>query len=329
MIENGISLLQALNLLCQQQKKYHFRKILEDVHASIEKGTNLSDSLEHHPDVFDKLFVSMVRAGEASGKLDFILKKLFEYIEKSSKIKSQIKSAMSYPIVILVVALGVVSALLTFVVPSFAEQFTESGKELPEITAFVVATSDTLIKNWHIILASGVVFFMSVKLWLSTAKGKYIFDKTLLKLPFFGDLVLKASIAKFSSTLSAMLSSGVSILDALSICASSVGNKEIEKVILFLKEEITKGKNLSEPMSQSKLFPLMVSSMVAVGETTGALDDTLAKVTSIYEDEVDSSIEALTSMIEPLMIVFIGTLIAFILIAMYLPIFDMGSIVGG
>ncbi|SME89193.1 type II secretion system F family protein [Pseudobacteriovorax antillogorgiicola] len=328
MIENGIPMLQALQLLREQQKKATFSEIIGKIYHSIEQGSNLSDALEPYPRVFDSLYVAMTRAGEASGRLDIILKQLVKYIEKAAKLKGQIKSALAYPSIIVVVSIGVIAVLLVFVVPSFAQQFADSGNELPGLTQMVIDMSDALVNNWDAILLVFIACVLGLRYWYNTDKGRMIFDEYILKAPVLGDVMTKIAIGRFCSTMSTMLNSGVSILEALEICAASSGNAKIEQFVLHVKEEISKGQNFSDPLQESPLFPKMVSSMVAVGESTGTLDETLSKVTDIYEDEVDNAITAMMSMIEPAMIVIIGGIVGFILIAMYLPIFDMANNVG-
>ena len=328
MIENGIPMLKALKLLEEQQKKMAFQQILESIHNSIEQGANLSDSLEAYPEVFDSLYVSMTRAGEASGRLDIILKQLVTYIEKTAKLKSQVKSAMAYPSIIVLVSIIVISVLLVFVVPSFAQQFADSGNELPGVTQMVIDSSNLIINNWPVFIGVFILSFLAFRYWLKTPAGRRSFDTFILRAPLMGDVISKIAIGRFCSTMSTMLNSGVSILEALEICAASSGNTKIEEFVLKVKDEISKGENFAEPLQSSNLFPSMVSSMVAVGESTGTLDETLGKVTEIYEDEVDNAIAAMMSMIEPIMIVTIGGIVGFILIAMYLPIFDMAGNVG-
>lgn len=329
MIENGIPMLQTLQLLKDQQKNKSFAEIITAVSHSIEQGSTLSDALEQHPRIFDSLYVAMTRAGEASGKLDIILRQLVKYIEKAAKLKSQIKSALAYPSIILFVSVVVIVVLLVFVVPSFASQFQESGNDLPEVTQYVLDASSFIMAYWDVGLVGLIALSLGLKYWYSTPKGRSFFDSSLLKIPLLGEVVLKISIGRFCATMSTMLSSGVAILDALDICAASSGNKSIEDFVLQVKEEISKGQNFADPLHDSPLFPKMVSSMVSVGESTGTLDETLAKVTEIYEDEVDNAIAAMMSMIEPVMIIVIGSIVGFILIAMYLPIFDMANNVGG
>jgi type IV pilus assembly protein PilC len=327
MIENGIPMLQALQMLRDQQRKVDFAETIEKIIRAIEQGSSLTDALEPFPTVFDSLYVAMSRAGEASGRLDVILKQLVSYIEKAAKLKAQVKSAMAYPIIIVLVAIAVVTLLLVFVVPSFAKQFAESGQEIPGLTQLVIDMSDTLVNNWMEILGGLVVGVLGLRYYLGTDNGRQMFDKMILKAPIIGEVMIKIAVGRFCSTMSTMLSSGVSILEALTICATSSGNKSVEKFVLNVREEISKGSTFSEPLSVGDFFPKMVVSMVAVGESTGTLDETLKKVTDIYEEEVDNAIAAMMSMIEPIMIVVIGGIVGFIVIAMYLPIFGMAGTV--
>jgi type IV pilus assembly protein PilC len=327
MIENGIPMLQALQMLREQQRKIDFSETIEKVIRTIEQGASLTDALEPFPEIFDSLYIAMTRAGEASGRLDIILKQLVSYIEKSAKLKAQVKSAMAYPIIIMVVAISVITLLLVFVVPNFAKQFSENGQEIPALTGFVIAASDALANNWMEILGTVFAAFFGLRHYLKTANGRMVFDKAILRAPIIGDVIIKISVGRFCSTMSTMLKSGVSILEALNICATSSGNKTVEKFVLNVREEISKGKTFAEPLAVGNFFPKMVVSMVAVGESTGTLDETLNKVNDIYEEEVDNAIAAMMSMIEPLMLVTIGGIVGFIVIAMYLPIFGMAGTV--
>ncbi len=329
MINSGVPLIQSLGILGAQQRVPTFGKILRNVSGAVENGSKLSDALEAYPKLFDNLYVAMVRAGEASGNLDTILLKLVTYIEKASKIKSQVKSAMMYPMIVVVVAGAVISGLLLFVVPTFAKQYSDNGKELPGITQVVVDASDFLVNNWYLIFGGLIVASFLFKYWVKTEKGREIFDAMILKAPGIGELLRKIAVGRFCSTMSTMLTSGVNILDALTICAASSGNKTIEKFIAYVRSKIEQGTKLSEPLAEGGLFPNMVVSMVAVGEQTGALDDMLLKVSDFYEDEVDMAVATVLSMIEPIMIVLIGSIVGFIVIAMYMPVFDMASLVGG
>ncbi|MES2746665.1 MAG: type II secretion system F family protein, partial [Bdellovibrionota bacterium] len=328
MIENGIPMLQALQMLGDQQRKQDFAEIIMKVNRSIEAGSTLTDSLESYPLVFDPLYVAMTKAGEASGRLDVILKQLVTYIEKAAKLKAQVKAAMAYPMIIVVVAVGVVTLLLVFVVPTFAKQFTEGGQELPYLTALVIDMSNFLVNRWMEIIGSLIVGFFSFRYWAKTIAGKRVIDTNILKAPIIGDVMTKIAVGRFCSTMSTMMSSGVAIIEALNICAASSGNVRIEEFVLNVRDEISKGSTFADPLGNGSLFPKMVISMVAVGESTGTLDETLKKVTDIYDEEVDTAIAAMMSMIEPLMIVVIGGIVGFIVIAMYLPIFGLAGAVG-
>lgn len=327
MIGSGVPLIQSINILQKQQSSRDFRKALRDIQNEVENGSALSLALSKYPKIFEQLYVSMVEAGESSGNLDTILKKLVTYIEKADKIKSQVKSALYYPVIVLIVAVIVVTALLVFVVPTFAEQFSESGHKLPALTQFVINSSNYFGNNIWAILGGSILFFSGFRYIINTKKGRIVFDRYILKAPIVGDLLKKISIGRFCSTMASMLNSGVNLLAALKITASSSGNKTIELFVENVKFSLEAGKSFSEPLSEGDLFPDMVVSMVEVGESTGALDDMLSKVSEFYEEEVDLAVKTLLSMIEPIMIVLIGGIIAFILVAMYLPIFDMAGTV--
>lgn len=329
MLGSGVPLMQALGILAGQQRVRSFGRALESIRVAVENGSNLSDALEAFPKIFDQLYCSMVRAGEASGNLDVIMMKLVTYIEKSAKIKAQVKSAMMYPMIVVVVAIAVVSGLLLFVVPTFAKQYENSDKPLPELTAVVINISNALANNGATIFAALVVAVILFQRYIKTDKGRAWFDATILKAPGIGQLLKKVVVGRFCSTMATMLSSGVNLLEALSICSAASGNKTIESFVLNVRARIEQGSKLSEPLGEGTLFPQMVVSMVAVGETTGALDEMLIKVSEFYEDEVDLAVKTLLSMIEPIMIVGIGGIVGFIVIAMYLPVFDMASLVGG
>lgn len=328
MIENGIPLLQALTLLHNQQRKLVFKDIILAIKNDVEQGSSLSDSLLKHDYFFDQLYVAMIKAGEASGRLDIILNNLTKHLTRVAKLKSQLKSALMYPLLILIVAISVISFLLVFVVPSFASQFSENGADLPTLTVAIIDVSDYITSQWLHILSIIAFFILSFKMWYKSDKGRENFDKAILKAPLVGDIITKISISRFCSTMSIMVSSGVSILEALKICAASSGNKQVENFVYYVREEVSQGQSFGTPLEKSTLFPPMVSSMVSVGEATGSLDESLAKVTEIYEDEVDTSITSMVSMIEPLMILIIGSIVAFILLAMYLPVFDMANTIG-
>lgn len=328
MIERSVPLVQTLGILAKQQQSRTFRKALEKIKTDVENGATLSAALEQHKKIFDVLFISLVRAGEISGKLDVILEQIVSYIERTARLKSQVKRAMIYPILIVVVSIVVVSALLMFVVPKMAEQYESSGNELPQLTQIVIDTSNAFMNHSFEIfggLAAAIVGFIY---WVKTENGRRIFDSYILTAPLIGDVMRKIAVSRFCATLSTMLLAGVSILEALTICANSSGNKKIELFVLRVREQISQGRTFSEPLMESDIFPGMVTSMVSVGEQTGNLDETLAKITEIYEEEVSNAVDAMTSMIEPIMIVLIGSIVGFIVLAMYLPIFDMASNMG-
>lgn len=329
MINSGVPLIQALGILASQQRVRSFGVMLEKIRFSVENGMTLSSSLAQFPDTFDTLYVAMVRAGEVSGSLDVILLKLVSYIEKADKIKSQVKSASYYPAVVVLVAISVIAALLIFVVPTFGKQYEDAGKELPGLTQFVIDVSNALTDNWYVILGVIVSLVFCGRIFFRTEKGQMSWDTLSLKLPGIGLLLRKIAVGRFCSTMATMLTSGVSLLEALTICAGSAGNKVIEAFILGLRGHVEQGSKLSDHLGKDGIFPPMVVSMVAVGESTGALDDMLLKVSAFYEEEVDLAVKGLLSMIEPVMMVLIGGSVGFIVIAMYLPVFDMASLVGG
>lgn len=328
MIKSGVPLVQAIDILSRQQRVRSFGKCLTRIRQAVETGSTLSDALEAFPKIFDTLYVAMIRAGEASGNLDVILMKLVVYIEKAEKIRNQVKSAMLYPIIVIAAAIIVVTVLLIFVVPTFAKQFEDAGKELPFLTQIVIDISNFLQKEWYILLGGIFASIMGINAWKKTENGRIQFDALLLKIPLIGELLLKIAVGRFCSTMATMLTSGVNLLDALTICASSSGNKTIESFVLNIRVGIENGQKFSEPLGEGSLFPPMVVSMVAVGESSGALDEMLVKVSEFYEDEVDLAVKAMISAIEPILIVGLGGVVGFILIAMYLPIFDLASLVG-
>jgi len=325
MLNSGVPMIQALGILAKQQASKGFRKALKQIQITIENGATLSDAMGVHPNIFDNLYVAMVEAGEASGNLDSILIKLVTYIEKAAKIKGQVKSAMMYPIIVVFVAIVVIAGLLAFVVPTFAQQYADTGRTLPALTQMVIDFSDNFVQNWYLYFGSLVAMVLGFRFWVGTSRGRIIFDAMILKAPGIGVLLQKIAVGRFCSTMSSMLTSGVNLLEALSICAASSGNKTIEEFILSVKSGLEKGDTFSDTLSKGTLFPEMVISMVTVGESTGALDEMLTKVSDFYEEEVDLAVQTLLSMIEPIMIVIIGGLVGFIVIAMYMPVFEMAG----
>ncbi len=331
MINAGLPLVQCLDILANQSENKVLCKAVGETKLAVEGGSTLADALRKHPKVFDELYCNMIHAGEMGGLLDTILNRLSKHIEKAMKLKGQIKSAMVYPAAIIGVAVIVISVLMIWVIPIFAKMFTElsGGKMgLPGPTQLVINISNFMQSYVLVIVAGAVALVWAVKKYYQTAQGKLYIDTFLLKLPVFGDLIRKASTAKFTRTLGTLISSGVPLLEALSICAKTSGNKVIENSLLDARVSISGGKTIAEPLLKSNVFPKMVTQMIAVGESTGALDAMLGKIADFYEEEVDQAVAALTSLLEPLMMVFLGTIIGFIVIAMYLPIFTMASAIG-
>jgi len=328
MIDAGLPLVQSLKVLGDQTENPTFKNALRDINNSVQSGSTLSDSMRKYPKTFDELYCNLVAAGEAAGILDSILKRLAEYIEKAEKLKRKVKSAMAYPVIVLFVAISVIIILLVFVIPTFKEVFAGFGKELPALTQAVVDLSELLINHFVLVAggtaALGFAFFKGGK----TPTGKRLLDTFSLKLPVFGDLLRKVAVAKFSRTLATMLQAGVPIISSLDIVASTAGNKVIEEAIIESRIAIAEGRSLTDPLMESGVFPGMVTQMIAVGEEAGALDAMLLKVADFYDDEVDAAVDAVTSLIEPILIVFLGVTVGTIVIAMYLPIFAMGDAVG-
>jgi type IV pilus assembly protein PilC len=328
MIDAGLPLVQCLEILSTQCENKLLQKTLVTVRQDVEGGATYADSLRKHPKVFDDLYANMVAAGEAGGILDTILNRLSKHMEKSMKLQKQIKSAMVYPGVIVSIAVLVITVLMVWVIPTFAKMFTDFGGELPIPTVIVIAASNFM--QHYIILIVGVVVacFMGFKKFYKTPVGRKLVDTYLLKLPVIGDLIRKASVANFTRTLGTLITSGVPILDGLAIVAKTAGNKVVEEALLSVKQSISEGKTIAEPLKKTNVFPAMVVQMIGVGEQTGALDAMLEKIADFYDDEVDAAVTALTSLMEPALMVFLGISIGFIVIAMYLPIFKMASIVG-
>jgi type IV pilus assembly protein PilC len=328
MIDAGLPLIQGLDILGAQEPNPTLKKAIIKIKGDVESGSTLSNALKKHPKIFSNLYVSLVAAGEVGGMLDTILNRLAIYIEKAEKLKSKVKGAMVYPSVVLIISFIVIAVLLIFVIPVFQEMFEGLGGELPALTQAVVDLSDFL-RNYivYILAIIAALYFAFVK-FKSTEKGRIIVDKILLGLPVFGSLLRKSAVANFTRTLGTMTSSGVPILDGLVIVSATAGNKVIEKAILDTKTSISEGKTIAEPLAKSGIFPPMVTQMISVGESTGALDTMLGKIADFYEDEVDAAVDTLTSLIEPFMMVFLGGTIGTMLAAMYLPIFKMAGAIG-
>jgi len=329
MIDAGLPLVQCLEILSSQQNNSFFKEILLRVKGDVEGGATFADALRKHPAVFNDLYCNLVAAGEAGGILDTILNRLAQYIEKTMNLKKRVKGAMVYPAAVLIVALLVIGSMLVFVIPVFQKMFADMGGTLPGFTQLVINISEILRTFWWAfgILLLGI--FFGFRYYYQTEKGRERIDDYLLQIPIFGPLIKKVAIAKFTRTLSTMLSSGVPILEGLEIVARTSGNKTIEKAIMKTRASIGEGKTVAEPLGTSGIFPPMVVQMISVGESTGALDSMLAKIADFYDDEVDAAVAALTSLLEPILMVFLGTTIGALVIAMYLPIFRMAAVVGG
>lgn len=329
MIDAGLPLVQGLTILAEQTENKTFQKTIKQVTKDVEGGSSLADALKKHPKVFDALFVNLVAAGEVGGILDTILQRLAAYIEKAAKLKSRIKGAMTYPIIVIAIALLVMAVILIFVIPVFEEMFSSFGSALPAPTQLVINISDFLKANIHYVIGALIVLIIAFKKYRNTATGRKQTDTLALKLPIFGDLLKKTAVARFTRTLGTMISSGVPILDALEIVAKTSGNVVLEEVIYEVRSSIAEGQTIAEPLSEADIFPRMVVQMISVGEATGALDTMLTKIADFYDDEVDAAVEALTSMLEPLLMVFLGGSIGGLVVAMYLPIFQMAAAMGG
>jgi type IV pilus assembly protein PilC len=329
MIDSGLPLVQCLEILAGQQENKIFKEILYKVKESVESGSTFADALGKHPKAFDQLYVNLVAAGEVGGILDTILNRLAAYIEKAMKLKKQIKGAMVYPITIMSIAVVVVGVILIFVIPTFAKMFADFGGELPAPTKFVIGLSNFLMKYILVIIAAFFGIVTAVKKYYATPGGRKRIDSLALKAPIVGPLVRKVSVAKFTRTLGTMVSSGVPIMDGLDIVARTAGNKIVEEAIYGVRQAISEGKTMAEPLASCGVFPPMVVQMIAVGEATGAMDAMLSKIADFYDDEVDDAVSAMTSMMEPLLMVFLGTTVGGLVVAMYLPIFKLAGAVGG
>lgn len=328
MIDAGLPLVQGLTILAEQTDNRTFKKILKQVTKDVEGGSTLAEALKKHPDVFDDLFVNLVAAGEMGGILDTILQRLATYIEKAEKLRAKIKGAMTYPAVVMGIAIIVITIILVFVIPVFEEMFKGVGSALPAPTQFVVNLSRFVKSKIHYIIGVVILLIWGVRYYRKTQNGRKQTDALALKLPIFGPLLKKVAVARFTRTLGTMISSGVPILDALDVTAKTSGNVVLEEVIREVRGSIAEGQTIAEPLAETDIFPAMVIQMISVGETTGALDAMLEKIADFYDDEVDTAVEALTSMLEPMLMVFLGGTIGGLVIAMYLPIFKMAAAFG-
>jgi type IV pilus assembly protein PilC len=326
MIDAGLPLVQCLDILASQQQNKVFARVLNQVKASVEQGATFSDALKKHPKIFDELYVNLVAAGEVGGILDTILNRVATYIEKAVKLKGQLKSAMVYPIAVMLIAFGVIAVMMIKVIPTFEEMYKEfEGAKLPKPTQVVIGISNGFIDYWYIIFGAlfGVVVFVSAA--LKYDRPRDILDSALLKMPIMGPVIRKVVVARFTRTLGTLLASGVPILDALEICAKTAGNRVVKRSIMHAREKIAEGQDMAGPLGETKVFPAMVIQMIGVGEQTGAMDSMLQKVADFYEEEVDIAVAAMTSLIEPAMMAFLGVVVGGLIVAMYLPIFEIAG----
>jgi len=323
MIGAGLPMVQCLEILAQQSESAELRKVIGQVKESVQAGTTLAEALSKHKKIFDDLYVNMVDAGEIGGALDSILVRLAAYREKADALVRKVKGALIYPCVIFIVAIGATTAMLTFIVPVFAKLFSGLGAELPGPTKFVLGLSNFLRSNFITGLIFLVLLAIGFKFYSRTDQGRLLIDKILLKLPLIGELLRKSAVSRFTRTLGTLISSGVSILEALDITAKTAGNKVIQNAIKKSVISIAEGETITQPLKETGVFPPMVTQMISVGEKTGGLDDMLNKIADFYEEEVDAAVSAITSIIEPVVIIFMGVIVGGMLISMYLPMFDI------
>jgi len=331
MIDAGLPLVQCIEILGTQTENKRFGRILLDVKANVEGGATFSDSLKRYPKTFNDLYTNLVAAGELGGILDTIMNRLASYLEKNAQLQRKVKGAMVYPTIVLIVAIGVVSILLTKVIPTFEKMFKDFGaeKEMPAATQFVINLSKGFIQNLPAIVLTLGALITAVVMIYRTKRGKWIFHSFFLVIPILGTVIRKIAVARFTRTLGTLLSSGVPILDALDTVSRSAGNVVVEHAIRFARDRISEGRNMADPLAEAKVFPGMVVQMIAVGEQTGALDQMCNKIADFYDEEVDVAVEALTSMLEPIMMVGLGGSLGFMIIAMYLPIFNLAGAIKG
>ncbi len=329
MIDAGLPLIQGLDILGSQQENPTFKKMLKDIKTEVESGLTLADALKKFPKYFDKLYCNMVAAGEMGGILDDVLRRLATYMEKAEALKGKIKSALNYPIIVLAISFAVIAIIMIFVIPVFSKMFEDFGSALPLPTQIVVDMSNFL-KSYFFVLVGGIIIVIfAFKKYYNTQNGRWVMDKLALKAPVFGTLLRKVAVAKFARTLGTLINSGVPIIEALNVASGTAGNMIVENAIKEVRMSISEGRTIAQPLMESGIFPGMVVQMISVGETTGALDAMLNKIADFYDSEVDTAVDGLTSMIEPIMITFLGGFIGGIIVAMYLPIFKMAGAVGG
>ena len=328
MIDAGLPLVQCLEILAAQQDDKKFKSIIEEVRQDVEQGATLQAALSKHPKAFNDLYVNMVGAGEVGGILDVILQRLSTYIEKAVKLTGKVKGAMTYPIAVITIAAIVVYIIMIKVIPTFTEMYDGVGTGLPAPTKVCIAISKALVDYGWLVAIVIVAITILYRQYYKTTAGKLQIDGMYLKLPVLGDILRKVAVARFCRTLGTLISSGVPILEGMDITARTAGNQVIQNAILTCRDAVEQGRNIAAPLAETKVFPPMVVQMVGVGEATGALDAMLAKVADFYDDEVDNAVAALTSLMEPLIIAILGGVIGFIVVSMYMPIFNMGSVMG-
>ncbi len=329
MIDSGLPLVQCLDIQAEQAQNPAFRKELNTIKETVEGGATFADALRKFPKTFDELYINLVSAGEIGGILDTILNRLAAYIEKNEKLKRQVKGAMAYPTVVMIVTIGCVVLLLLKVVPMYSKLFSEMGQSLPLPTQILITASEWLQSYFYVLIIIAVGLWGGWKMARKSAKFNYLIDAIILRLPVAGDLMVKISVARFCRTLGTMISSGVPILDALDICSKTAGNAVIEKAVMQTREAISEGRTIAEPLAEAKVFPQMVCQMISVGEATGALDTMLGKIADFYEDETEAAVGALTAVLEPILLVVLGGTIAFFVVAMYLPMFKAAAALSG
>ena len=329
LIDAGLPLVRSINVLSNQQKTGTLRDVLISLAEEVEGGSSFSEALGKHPRVFSKLYVSMVRAGEAGGVLETVLSRLADFAEKQQSLRRKIKSAMIYPVFVIVAAVGIITFLVTFIIPTFAEMFSDLGATLPKLTLALIGLSEFLKTKWYIVIGGIIFVLLSFKLLHRPQKSRYLIHKTKLHLPVFGSLILRIITARFSRTLGTLITSGVPILQALLITRDTAGNDVIAKAVSTAHDSIREGENIAPALEMSHVFPVMITSMIDVGEETGSLDQMLNKIADTYDEEVDTAVAGMMSILEPMLIIFMGGAVALIVIALFLPLIELGMLMGG
>jgi type IV pilus assembly protein PilC len=323
MFRAGLPVAQGLGILATQEKDKGFKTAVTEVRKEVEGGSNLSNALKKYPDIFSDLYTSMIQAGEASGNLDTILVRLSDYIESMNRLMGKVKSALAYPIAVLIIAVVITTVIMLKVVPVFENMFEQLGAVLPTPTAILINVSRFMQANILYIVGVAIAVFFAIRSYVKTYKGRRVFDRLKLRLPIFGTLLMKVAVARITRTLETLLNSGVEIIEAMTITAKTSGNTIIEDVVMKSRSSVQEGKPLGQSWEETKMFPFMVTQMVNVGEQTGALSSMLGKIADFYDEEVNQSVDALVSLMEPILILILGGLVGSVIIAMYLPMFDI------